>query len=74
MIILCELVDFIKVIRIKYLLSMLKCLSTDSAKNCALSAIVLATLSSWRSVWIVALALRLEKVFDFAPLFAWIAL
>ena len=50
MIILYELIDFIEVIGIKMSLSMRKCLSRDSAKRCALSAFVLATLSSWRSV------------------------
>ena len=51
MIILYEFVDFIKVIRIKmFALSMPKCLSTDSAKSCTLSAFVLATLSAWSSV------------------------
>ena len=44
MIILYELIDFIKVIRINMLLSMPKCLSNDSAKSCAFSAFVLATL------------------------------
>ena len=47
MIILYELVDFIKVIRIKMFALYL---STDSAKSCALSAFVLGTLSSWCSV------------------------
>ena len=50
MIILYELVDFIKVIRTKCLLSVPKCPSTDSTKSCTLSAFVLATLSSWRTV------------------------
>ena len=49
MIILYELVDFTEVIRIK-VFAMLKCLSTDSEKTCALSAFFLANLSSWRSV------------------------
>ena len=44
-IILYELVDFIKVIRIK-MFALVKCLSTDSTKSCALLAFVLPTLSS----------------------------
>ena len=50
MIILYELIDFIKVIRIKMFAIYAKCLSTDSAKSCALSAFVLAALPSRRSV------------------------
>ena len=49
MIILYELVDFIGMIRIKVFALMPKCISTDLAKSCSLSAFVLATLSSWRS-------------------------
>ena len=51
MIILYELIDFIEVVRIKmFAPAMPKCLSTDSAKSCALCAFVLASLSSWRRV------------------------
>ena len=49
MIILYELVDFIKVIRIKMFALDAEVSSTDSAKSCALSTFVLATLSSWGS-------------------------
>ena len=73
MIILYELVDFIKVIRIKMFALYAEGLSTDSAKGCTLSAFVLATLSLWQC-WIVAMTLRLEAVLDFAPRLTWIDL
>ena len=50
MIILNEFIDLMKVIQIKMAFSMQKCLSPDSAKSCALSALVLATLFEWRRV------------------------
>ena len=50
MVILYELVDFIKVIRIKVFALYAEVSFDRSAKNCALSAFVLATLSLWCSV------------------------
>ena len=48
MIILDEFVDFIKVIRIKMVAFYAKMpLDRESAKSCALSALVLATLFAW---------------------------
>ena len=47
-IILYKLVDLIEVVQIKISLWMLKCLSTDSAKSCTLSALVLAVFASSR--------------------------
>ena len=44
MVILYEFADLIKVIQIKMDALDVKCLSTDSAKSCALSALVVATL------------------------------
>ena len=50
MIILYELIDFIRVIRNKMFALNAECLSTDSAKSCALSAFVVVA-----QCWIVGL-------------------
>ena len=47
MITLDEFVDFIKVIRIKMIAFYAEMSLTDSAKSCALSALVLAILFTW---------------------------
>ena len=49
MVILYEFVNFIEVVRIK-MLALYAEVPLDLAESCALSAFVLATLSSWRSV------------------------
>ena len=70
MIILDEFVDFIKVIRIEMITLCAKCFSTDSAKSCALSALVLpGSLGEFVRLvqsWIIALTLWLKKVLNFA--------
>ena len=70
MVILYELVDFIKVIRIK-LFALYAEVSFDrfSANGVCLGDFVVVA-----QCWIVALTLRLEEVFDFAPGLAWIGL
>ena len=61
------LVDLIEVVRIKIKIKTLNaevCLSTDLAKSCAVSALVLAVFSIKSESRIIALTLWFEEVFD----------
>ena len=74
MIILYELVDFIKVIRIKMFAL---CATSDQfGKGLRFIGVCLGDLSFVVVVlcWIVPLTLRLEEVLDFAPRLDWIGL
>ena len=74
MIILYELVDFIKVIGIK-MFALYAELSFDQfGKELRFIGVCLGDFVMVVQCWIVALTLRLEKVLDFAPTLAWISL
>ena len=74
MIILYELVDFIKVIRIKMCTLYAEVSSDRSGKELRFIGVCLGDLVFVAQCWIVALTLRHEEVLDFAPRFAWIGL
>ena len=74
MIILYELVDFIKAIRIKMFALYAKVFFDRYGKELRFIGICLGDLVVVAQCWIVALTLRLEEVLDFAPKLAWISL
>ena len=74
MIILYELIDFIKVIRIK-MFALYAEMSFDwFGKELRFVRVCLGDLVIVAQCWIVALTLGLEEVFDFVPRLAWIIL
>ena len=74
MIILYELTDFIKVIRIKVFALYLKVSFDRFSKDLRFIDVCLGDFVVVAQCWIVALTLRLEEVLDFAPRLIWIAL
>ena len=74
MIILYELVNFIKVIRIKVFALYAKVSFDRFGKELRFVGVCLGDLVVVAQCWTVRLALRLEEVFDFAPRLAWIGL
>ena len=74
MIILYELADFIKVIRIKMLALYAKVSFDRFGKELRFVDVCLGDFVAVAQCWIVALTLRLEEVLDFALRLAWIAL
>ena len=75
MIILYELVDFIKMIRIKIRIALYVEVPVDRfCKELRFVSICLGAFVIVAQCWIIALALRLEKVLDFVSRLAWIGL
>ena len=74
MIILYELIDFIKVIRIKMFALNAEVSFDRFGKELHFVGICLGDFVIVVQCWIVVLTLRLKEVFDFAPRLAWIAL
>ena len=74
MIILYELVDFIKVIRIKMFALYAEVSFDRFGKELHFISVCLGDFVILAQCWIVALTLRLQEVLDFAPRRAWIGL
>ena len=74
MIILYELLDFNKVIRIKMFALYVEVSFDRFGKKLCFISVCLGDFVVVAQCWIVALTLRLEEVFDFVPRLAWIAL
>ena len=74
MIILYELIDFTEVIRIKMLALYAEVSFDRFSKELGFIGVCLGDFVVVTHCWIVALSLRLEEVFDFAPRVAWIGL
>ena len=74
MVILYELIDFIKVIRIKMFALNVEVSFDRFGKELRFIGVCLGDFIVMAECWIVALTLRLEEVCDFAPRLAWIAL
>ena len=74
MIILYELVDFIKVIRIKMFALYAEVLFNSFGKELRFVGVCLDDFVVVAQRWIITLTLWLEKVLDFAPRLAWIVL
>ena len=73
MIILYELVDFSKVVRIKMFALYAEVSFDRFGKELRFISISLGDFVIVAQRWIVALTLRLEEVLDFGPRLAWIA-
>ena len=67
-------IDFIKVIRIKMFALNAEVSFDRSGKELRFVGVCLGDFVVVAQCWIVALTLRLEEVFDFAPRLVWIAL
>ena len=74
MIILYELIDLIKMIRIKMFALNPEVSFDRFGKELRFIGVCLGDFVVVAQCWIVALTLGLEEVFDFAPRLAWIAL
>ena len=74
MIILYKLIDFIKVIRIKMFALNTEVSFDRFGKELRFIGVCLGDFVFVAQCWIVALALELDEVFDFALRLAWIAL
>ena len=74
MIILYELVDIIKVIRVKMFALFAEVSFDRFGKKLRFIGVCLGDFVVMAQCWIVALTLRLEEVLDFAPRLAWIGL
>ena len=74
MIILCEFVDVIKVIRIKMFALYVEVPFDRFGKDLGLVRVCLGDFVVKAQCWIISLTLWLEKVLDFAPRLAWIGL
>ena len=74
MITLFELIDFIIVVRIKMFARYAEVSFDRFSKELHFVGVCLGDFVVVAQCWIVALTLRLEEVFDFAPRLAWITL